>query len=77
MMLNEFKPGELPGGDIKGASEDITNYAIIEEISRTLVRNCVMERKMYGWMQTGMTYELFHLLVIGVLLEHYPEFAAF
>ena len=76
-MLNEFKPGELPGGDIKGVSEDITSYGMIEEISRNIIRNCVMERKLYGWVQTGMTYELFLPLGCSGVARTLPRVCSF
>lgn len=75
-MLNEYKPGDLPGGDIKGASEDITSYEKIEEVAKATVENCVMELKSYGWIQTGMTCSrAFNTSWLSI--EHYSEFAAF
>ena len=54
-MLNEFRPGELPGGDVKGASVDITSYKRIEEAAKLTIESCMMKRYLYGWMQIGMT----------------------
>ena len=54
-MLNDFKPGELPGGDVKGASKDTTNYARIEEEAKAIYETCLKELRLFGWMQTGMT----------------------
>ena len=53
-MLNEFGPGQLPGGDVKGGSKDITSYREIEEDAKLIFGTCVLKRGLFGWMQTGM-----------------------
>ena len=75
-MLNEFKPGELPGGDVKGASEDNTSYKRIEEQAKATFKTCLEELRLFGWMQTGMTYSR-AFSTSWLSLEHYPKFTVF
>ena len=67
-MLNEFGPGELPGGDIKGASKDMTSYIEIEEDVKLISGSCVLKRGLFGWMQIGIYYMLRSSLL--TLLHH-------
>ena len=53
-MLKDFEPGELPGGDVKGASEDTTSYERIEKGTKVTFETCLKELKLFGWMRTGM-----------------------
>lgn len=53
-MLNEFGPGELPGGETKGASKDIASYMEIEEHAKQIFETCVEKQGLFGWMQAGM-----------------------
>lgn len=75
-MLNEFKPGELPGGDIRGAPEDINSYERIEEVAKLTIETCLIKLRLYGWMQTGMTCSR-PFSTSWLSLENYPRFAAF
>ncbi len=54
-MVAEFGPGELPGGDAKGASKDMASYMKIEEDAKQIFAACVTKQGSLGWMQTGMT----------------------
>ena len=75
-MLNEFEPGELPGDDVEGASEDTTSYEMIEEEAKITFETCVEEWKLFGWMQTGMTFSR-AFSTFWLSLEHYPKLTAF
>lgn len=75
-MLNEFKPGELPGGDVKAASVDITSYERIEEEAKATFETCLEQLRLFGWMQTGMTYSR-TLSTSWLSLEHCSRSTAF
>ena len=53
-MLKEFGPGELPGGEVKGASKDITSYMEIEKDAKQIFSTCVTEQGLFGWVKAGM-----------------------
>ena len=53
-MLNEYGPGELPGGDAKGASKDKASYMDLEQGAKHIFANCVLKQELFGWMQAGM-----------------------
>ena len=53
-MLNEYGPGELPGGDVKGASKDVASYKDLEQDAKHIFANCVLKQGLFGWMQAGM-----------------------
>ncbi|KAK0508135.1 hypothetical protein JMJ35_009219 [Cladonia borealis] len=53
LMLNEYGPGELPGGDIKGASKDKASYMDLEQGAKHIFANCVLKQGLFGWMQAG------------------------
>ena len=67
-MLNEFGPGQLPGGDVEGGSKDITSYREIEEDAKLIFGTCVLKRGLFGWMQTGM-YDMLRSFCL-TLLHH-------
>lgn len=56
VMLNEFGPGELPGGDVKGASKDKSSYFELGEHAKHIFATCVLKQGLFGWMQAGMIY---------------------
>ena len=53
-MVNEYGPGELPGGDVKGASKDKASYEDLEQGAKHILANCVLKQGLFGWMQAGM-----------------------
>ena len=53
-MLNEFGPGELPGGDVKGGSKDAASYMEIDECAKQIFATCVEGKELFGWMPAGM-----------------------
>lgn len=57
-MVSFFKDrrGELPGGDQRGPSTDVSTWRNIQVRAQRLVTKCVLEENKFGWSRTGMKY---------------------
>lgn len=52
-MVDYFKPGALPGGDLVRAPTDLTTYEHLYETAKSVLKNCVEDYGIPGWKSTG------------------------
>lgn len=73
----EDKPGELPGSDGIGPENDYSSYGKLLDIAHNTIQDCVLDKGVLGWEQTGMAIIESLLSNLSIPLLHLSRHSCF